>query len=67
MNKCITIGFVVALATITGAFAVVRNTTALIPNSPATVHSQRFDGCPYYPSPIVCRVDATAGVPSSGS
>lgn len=64
MNKCIITGFVAALATITGAFAV--STATSRPNSPVTVHSQRFDGCPYYPSPIVCNVDSTV-FRSSGS
>ena len=62
MNKCV-IGFIVALATVTGAFALVRSTSAQSPNSPVSVH--RFDGCPYYPSPIVCRVDSAAAIPSS--
>ena len=64
MNKCIMIGVMVALATISGAFAVVSSTTVEIRNSPAIVHSQRFDRCPYYPSPIVCRLEATAAAPS---
>lgn len=58
MNKCV-IGFVVALAAITSTFAIMRSTTAQNPNSPVSVHSQRFDGCPYYPSPVVCRGAAT--------
>jgi hypothetical protein len=62
MYKC-NFGLVLALATITSAFAIVDITTAQSPNSPVSVHSQRWDGCPYYPSPIVCRVESSA--PSS--
>jgi hypothetical protein len=58
MSKCV-IGFVVALVTIASAFAVVSSTTAQNPNWLVSVRGQRFDGCPYYPSPIVCRVDST--------
>ena len=65
MSKCV-IGFVVALATIASAFAVVSSTTAQSPNWLVSVRGQRFDGCPYYPSPIVCRVDSTTAIPSSG-
>ncbi len=64
MNRCV-IGFVVALTTITGAFAVVRSTTAQKPNSPVSVHGQRFDGCPYYPSVVVCQAGSKAAAPSS--
>jgi hypothetical protein len=61
MNKN-AIGIALAL-TIFGGLAIANGATAggSKPQSEgANAHAIRMDGCPYYPSPVFCRVGSTA-------
>jgi hypothetical protein len=54
------IGIALAL-TLIGSFALANGLAAPNSKSPgsATITAARMDACPYYPSPVVCRVGST--------
>src|SRR5262250_2449241 len=56
------VGIALAL-TIIGGLAIASGVTAegsKLQSAGANTHAFRTDGCPYYPSPVVCRVSSTA-------
>lgn len=66
LSKCL-LAAAGSLLMMTSAFAGPRHHAPQRGHMPVTMHVQRMDGCPYYPSPVLCQsASAKTRVPSRG-